>query len=66
VRHLYVLADWRRRGVGRQLVEAVVAEARLHFDRLTLWTNDAAPFYRALGFIEDGTLFKATHHMKLQ
>jgi len=43
----------------------VIAEARQHFGRLTLWTNDAAPFYRALGFVEDDTLPKATHHMSL-
>ena len=66
VRHLYVLADWRRAGVGRQLVGVVIAEARQHFDQLTLWTNDAAPFYRALGFVEDDTISKATHHMKLR
>ena len=66
VRHLYVLADWRRKGVGRRLIEAVIAEAKLHFDQLTLWTNDAAPFYRSLGFTEDDTIPKATHHMALK
>jgi GNAT superfamily N-acetyltransferase len=52
VRHLYVAADWRRRGVGRRLVGQVVAAARGPFDRLRLRTGDpgAARFYETLGF----------------
>ncbi len=47
----------QRRGIGRQLVEAAMAEARAQgFDRLSLCTyRDVpwnGPFYRSLGFTE--------------
>jgi len=52
VRHLYVLAAQRRRGVGRSLVTAVIGAARGAFDRLRLRTEDegAARFYEGLSF----------------
>jgi GNAT superfamily N-acetyltransferase len=52
VRHLYVLQAHRRRGVGRQLVAAVLRAARGRFDRLHLRTGnpDAARLYEELGF----------------
>lgn len=52
VRHLYVAAALRRRGIGSRLVAAVVATAQGAFDRLRLRTNSesAARFYEALGF----------------
>lgn len=52
VRHLYVACASRRRGIGRRLVTAVVAEARGAFGRLRLRTGDAsaARFYETLGF----------------
>ena len=52
VRHLYVLPDWRRRGVARAMMAPVIAEARGHFIALTLRTRNPAAdrFYRELGF----------------
>lgn len=52
VRHLYVLADFRERGVGRALVERIVAEARPHYIvlRLRTATQQGARFYEKLGF----------------
>ena len=52
VRHLYVLAAHRRAGIGRRLLNAVIAAARGKFDRLRLRTKDAeaAAFYQRLGF----------------
>jgi len=66
LRHLYVAADVRRRGVGRLLVERIIAEARDSFALLRLRTlsADAAAFYHQLGFVEtdeDG----ATHVMRI-
>jgi GNAT superfamily N-acetyltransferase len=53
VRHLYVAADHRRKGIGTQLVRAVVAAAHGHFVRLRLRTDsaDANAFYRSIGFM---------------
>jgi GNAT superfamily N-acetyltransferase len=52
VRHLYVLSAYRRRGIGRQLVEEVITAARGRFDGLRLSTANpvAARFYEGLGF----------------
>lgn len=53
VRHLYVMPEHRRVGVGRMLVEAIVAAARPHYARLRLRTNtaQASAFYQTLGFL---------------
>lgn len=53
VRHLYVLRAYRRRGVGRGLLEALLQEAPAYYDTLTLRTDraDAAAFYKAFGFM---------------
>jgi GNAT superfamily N-acetyltransferase len=52
IRRLYVQADYRRSGVGRQLMQAVVTAARGRFRLLRVRTGDemAARFYEALGF----------------
>lgn len=50
VRRLYVLRAHRRGGVGRALLEAVIAHARKHFDRLRVRTDAADDFYNAHGF----------------
>jgi ribosomal protein S18 acetylase RimI-like enzyme len=52
LRHLYVLMNHRRQGIGRRLVAEVVASARGNFDRLRLRTDNprAAAFYTHLGF----------------
>jgi GNAT superfamily N-acetyltransferase len=52
VRRLYVLAQFRRRGIGRRLVQAVLAAAAGRFVRLRLRTENpaAALFFERLGF----------------
>ena len=69
VRHVYVLPAFRRQGVGRLLMQAIIAAARSsHFRLLTLRTvNPAADqFYRALGFRSDSDVEEATHHLSCQ
>lgn len=65
VRHVYVDAAHRQRGVGRVLLEAIVARARPSFERLRLSTQQAAPFYERLGF-EPVDEVKATHALELR
>ena len=63
-RRAYISAAWidpryRRRGLGRQLVDAAIAWAAAHgADHFRLWVDasnpNAAEFYRALGFVPTG------------
>lgn len=66
VRHLYVLPDYRRRGIGARLVAEVIAEARRHYTLLVLRTTNPAAdaFYRTLGFEATTETPSATHSMK--
>ncbi|MET7244530.1 GNAT family N-acetyltransferase [Methylobacterium sp. EM32] len=54
LRHVYVLASHRRRGIGAVLVRALLREAEGHFRvvRLRAASAEAAAFYRRLGFQE--------------
>ena len=67
VRHLYVLPDHRKKGVGRLLVQNIIVRAKTHFSLLTLRTfnPDADRFYRAIGFITEPKIEFATHYLKL-
>jgi predicted N-acetyltransferase YhbS len=48
---VFVLPEFRRRGIGERLCRRIVAEARrLRVPRLYLFTPDKAPFYRKLGW----------------
>ena len=68
VRHVYVLHDLRRHGIGRQLLDALIDHSRAHFTMLTLRTNTqaAAAFYEAIGFRTDSLPAEATHWMPLK
>jgi predicted GNAT family N-acyltransferase len=57
---LAVAKEWRRRGVGEALLEALVGEAmKLGYAEVTLTAPlQAAEFYRAQGFAADGKVVK--------
>jgi GNAT superfamily N-acetyltransferase len=67
VRHLYVLAAYRRQGVGRRLVDQVIAAASGVFDTLRLRTGHerAGRFYSAMGFSTCVGQPYCTHIMEL-
>jgi GNAT superfamily N-acetyltransferase len=66
IRHVYVLHDWRRKGIGRTLVSRLLDEARRSFREVRLRTNtdQAASFYLQCGFrpVDDAT---ASHGLTL-
>lgn len=66
VRHVYVLSEFRRQGIGTRLLRRIIDEARLHFRLLTLRTfsEDAAKFYVALGFALTSEIPNATHALE--
>jgi predicted GNAT family N-acyltransferase len=57
---LVVLRDWRRRGVGGALVDALIEEARKRglAEVSVSAPLQAAEFYRELGFVADGKVVK--------
>lgn len=66
VRHLFVAADERRGGVGRQLILAIVSEVTEWFDYLN--TNAPAKafvFYESLGFVRHDAE-RITHRLMLR
>jgi GNAT superfamily N-acetyltransferase len=66
VRNVYVLADRRRIGIARRLVEAAIALARGHFDRLRLRGEEEGParLYESLGFRPCRDVPNCTHIME--
>jgi GNAT superfamily N-acetyltransferase len=64
VRRLYVLRAHRRSGVGRALLDAVVAYARDHFSLLRVRTEAAGDFYTAHGFRRVASDAEATHALQ--
>jgi GNAT superfamily N-acetyltransferase len=65
VRHVYILGEWRQKGIGRMLVGHLLDEARRSFGevRLRTDTDAAASFYARCGFtpVKDAT---ASHSLK--
>jgi N-acetylglutamate synthase-like GNAT family acetyltransferase len=65
IRRLYVLPEYRRKGVGRKLVMRAIADAHSHFSEINLRTFDiqSARFFEAIGFaMVEGNAHK-THQM---
>jgi GNAT superfamily N-acetyltransferase len=68
VRNVYVLAECRRAGIGRRLVEEAVSRARGSFDRLRLRGEEQGParLYESLGFRQCQGIPNCTHIMELR
>jgi len=68
VRHLYVLSSKRRQGIGSQLIQEIIQQAKQNFDLLNLRTNDAEAnlFYLAQGFQRSYERPECTHIFKLK
>jgi GNAT superfamily N-acetyltransferase len=67
LRRFYVRREERRRGIGRQLVQHVLAFARHYYSRIVLRcdTDAADRFYRATGFIRTNSDPSITHVIEL-
>lgn len=67
VRRVYVVKSYRKRGVGRLLLERLISHASGYFEILVLRTNteQADRFYRAFGFRKTDRSLEATHYMEV-
>jgi GNAT superfamily N-acetyltransferase len=67
LRHLYVVPELRRRGVGKAMVAAILEHARRSFGAVRLRTDraEADSFYVALGFARTPGEEAATHILRL-
>ncbi|MDQ8738157.1 GNAT family N-acetyltransferase [Paenibacillus sp. LHD-38] len=67
VRRLYVLPSVRRFGIGRLLMDSVIAEAKNYYQMLVLKTNNpnADLFYQSIGFSVNANSENDTHFVKL-
>lgn len=65
---MYVAAEYRRRGIGAELVAAVEAKAvELGFDTLYLWTPDKEHFYARMGWaVIDKTEYRQENAVVMQ
>lgn len=52
--HLLVHPDFQRRGIGRLLMEAMLARYRGFHQLMLTADGDAVPFYEAMGFVRAG------------
>lgn len=67
IRHVYVLKEHRGKGIGRLLVERIVAHAHGRFTTLRLTTQrpEAARLYESFGFMRREAP-RQTHWLELQ
>jgi len=68
IRRLYVLPEFRRRGVGTKLIMRVVEDAHLHFPEINLRAYDkgSATFFEVVGFIRNDEDSNRTHWMAIE
>ena len=55
-----VVVEWRRRGIGAEILEALINEARTrgHKEVILSAQLQAAEFYRGAGFVAEGKVFE--------
>ncbi len=68
IRRFYVHPNYRRKGVGRLLMETILASHRNYFQRINLYTDNgsAAIFYQSMGFDRVQSVGKVSHSIALR
>lgn len=68
VRRFYVSRNYRRNGIGRLLLNKIIAEAENHFNILVLHTDTEQGdwFYTSLGFEKTPLNPNASHYLRLK
>jgi GNAT superfamily N-acetyltransferase len=68
VRRFYISAQFRRKGIGKQLLKEVINYSESYYDSLVLYTDtdEAKLFYEQNGFKCVYNQYKITHEYKLK
>jgi ribosomal protein S18 acetylase RimI-like enzyme len=68
VRRLYVLPEFRNKGIGKVLTKNVISKAVMYFNQIELKTDNemASIFYKNLGFKETESSKFTTHILELK
>jgi GNAT superfamily N-acetyltransferase len=68
IRHLYVHPEFRRGGVGRQLVGLIERHGEKHFDAFQLFTTSpaASRFYEGLNYAPIQGRWKVSHFKRIR
>ncbi len=68
LRRFYVLNEYRRKGVGRFLLNKIIFDARRTFKELVLHTDSeyADQFYSSLGFSKGSGYPNSSHYINLE
>lgn len=67
IRRLYVEPQYRNKGIGKELIKAIINHGRPYFKRLVLKTDNekAYTFYKGLGFKETDGIENQSHYIDL-
>jgi ribosomal protein S18 acetylase RimI-like enzyme len=62
---LYIAQDYRKKGIGRMIMNHIIEEAEQHYQMIELNTDNPAAdnFYRSLGFSVKDTDEHVSHYL---
>lgn len=67
LRRFYILKDYRRKGLGRILLERIISDAKIYFNIVVLCTDteQGDRFYTSNGFVKGAMYVGTSHYLNL-
>ncbi|EJR55033.1 hypothetical protein IIM_01973 [Bacillus cereus VD107] len=67
LRRFYILKDYRRKGLGRILLERIISDAKIYFNIVVLRTDteQGDRFYTSNGFVKGAMYVGTSHYLNL-